>query len=45
MRGPIALTGSTGFVGRHLVKMLEDAGLLSKDKMLAGEFPDLRKDD
>lgn len=26
MQGPIALTGSTGFVGRHLVKMLEDAG-------------------
>ncbi len=27
------------------IEMLEDAGLLSKDKMLAGEFPDLRKDD
>lgn len=26
MQGPIALTGSTGFVGRHLVKALEDAG-------------------
>ncbi len=26
MQGPIALTGSTGFVGRHLVRMLEDAG-------------------
>lgn len=26
MRGPIALTGSTGFVGRHLVRTLEDAG-------------------
>lgn len=26
MKGPIALTGSTGFVGRHLVKALSDAG-------------------
>lgn len=26
MRGPIALTGSTGFVGRHLVKALDEAG-------------------
>lgn len=26
MHGPIALTGSTGFVGRHLIKALEDAG-------------------
>jgi nucleoside-diphosphate-sugar epimerase len=26
MKGPIALTGSTGFVGQHLVKMLTDAG-------------------
>jgi nucleoside-diphosphate-sugar epimerase len=27
MKGPIALTGSTGFVGRHLAKALSDAGL------------------
>ncbi len=27
MKGPIALTGSTGFVGRHLLKALDDAGL------------------
>jgi nucleoside-diphosphate-sugar epimerase len=27
MMGPIALTGSTGFVGQHLVKTLTDAGL------------------
>jgi nucleoside-diphosphate-sugar epimerase len=27
MKGPIALTGSTGFVGRHLVKALSDSGL------------------
>jgi len=27
MKGPIALTGSTGFVGQHLVKILTDAGL------------------
>ena len=26
MQGPIALTGSTGFVGRHLVKALDEAG-------------------
>src|SRR5689334_14629470 len=26
MKGPIALTGSTGFVGRHLAKALTDAG-------------------
>src|SRR6476646_49167 len=26
MKGPIALTGSTGFVGQHLVKTLTDAG-------------------
>lgn len=26
MKGPIALTGSTGFVGRHLVKSLAEAG-------------------
>ena len=26
MKGPIALTGSTGFVGQHLVKMLTEAG-------------------
>lgn len=27
MKGPIALTGSTGFVGRHVAKTLSDAGL------------------
>lgn len=26
MRGPIAITGSTGFVGRHLVAALDEAG-------------------
>jgi nucleoside-diphosphate-sugar epimerase len=26
MKGPIALTGSTGFVGRHVVKALSDSG-------------------
>jgi nucleoside-diphosphate-sugar epimerase len=26
MKGPIALTGSTGFVGRHLAKVLAEAG-------------------
>ncbi len=26
MKGPIAITGSTGFVGRHLVKTLDEAG-------------------
>ncbi len=27
MKGPVALTGSTGFVGRHLLKTLDEAGL------------------
>jgi nucleoside-diphosphate-sugar epimerase len=37
MKGPIALTGSTGFVGRHLVKSLAEAGCALR--LLARQAP------
>ncbi|MGE0149399.1 MAG: NAD-dependent epimerase/dehydratase family protein [Parvibaculaceae bacterium] len=37
MKGPIALTGSTGFVGRHLTKALADAGFALR--LLARQAP------
>lgn len=37
MRGPIALTGSTGFVGKHLVAALDEAGFALK--LLVREGP------
>jgi len=36
MKGPIALTGSTGFIGRHIVKALDEAGFASRLLVRAG---------
>lgn len=36
MKGPIAITGSTGFVGRHLVKTLDEAGFALRLLVRAG---------
>src|SRR4026208_857909 len=43
MKGPVALTGSTGFVGQHVVRVLGDAGLplrlLVRDERQSSRFP------
>ncbi|WP_119389424.1 NAD-dependent epimerase/dehydratase family protein [Taklimakanibacter lacteus] len=36
MKGPIAVTGSTGFVGRHIVKALDEAGFALRLLVRAG---------